>query len=172
MAKKILIEAYRPEWQDMYAQEAEHLRPAFGDTIVRVHHIGSTAILGMSAKPIIDILVEVADIEAVDQQNNKLEQLGYEAMGEFGIKARRYFRKENQAGARTHHVHTFEVGSPEVARHLGFRDFMIAHPELAAQYSDLKRRLVAEHQGDAESYINGKGPFIQHIDRLVAQDQK
>jgi len=73
--------------------------------------IGSTAIPGIYAKPIIDLLVEVKDIIKVDEQSSAMESLGYEVMGEFGIPDRRYFRKDSQEGVRTHHIHTFEVGS-------------------------------------------------------------
>ena len=72
-----------------------------------------------------------------------MEALGYEAMGEFGLVGRRYFRKENPANIRTHHVHIYQANSPEVKRHLAFRDYMIAHPQDAEQYSLLKQKLAS-----------------------------
>lgn len=96
--------------------------------IVAVHHIGSTAITGIQAKPIIDLLVEVQCLTQVDEQNLPMEQLGYEVMGDFDIPGRRFFRKNNQDGIRTHHIHIFNHNSAQIKRHLAFRDYMIAHP--------------------------------------------
>ena len=97
-----------------------------------------------------------------------MDELGYEAMGEFGIPDRRYFRKDDQNGFRTHQVHVFETGSSQITRHLAFRDFMIAHAEQALAYNDLKRRLAKEYPSDAEAYMDGKDPFIKEIDRRAA----
>ena len=77
-------------------------------------------------------------------------------MGEFGIEGRRYFRKDHAQGTRTHQVHVFQSGSDQVARHLAFRDYMIAHPEEARSYSDLKKRLADKHCDDPDDYIGGK----------------
>src|SRR5688572_23286552 len=97
-----------------------------------------------------------------------MELLGYEVMGEFGIPGRRYFRKDDGEGIRAHQIHTFEASSDQARRHLAFRDFLIAHPDEANQYSALKRRLAAEHPHDADSYMDGKDAFIQQIDRRAA----
>lgn len=106
--------------------EAEQVTKILGENVVAVHHIGSTAIPHIYAKPIIDLLVEVQDITQVDAQNTSMQSLGYDVMGEFGLSGRRYFRKNNQEDVRTHHIHTFTVGSAQVTRHLAFRDYMIA----------------------------------------------
>ena len=98
-----------------------------------------------------------------------MESLGYEAMGEYGIPGRRYFRKDNQEGIRTHNIHAFEAGSAEVERHLAFRDYMIAHPEAAQRYSELKRRLAEEHPQSMDGYIDGKDGFIKEMDRRAAR---
>ena len=119
----------------MFSIESKMVAQALRSTVVAVHHIGSTAIPAIYAKPIIDLLVEVADIDDVDAHNPAMVALGYEALGEYGIPGRRYFRKGDEAGVRTHQVHTFEAGSPEVERHLAFRDFMLEHPVWARQYS-------------------------------------
>ena len=107
-----------------------------------IHHIGSTAIPGIYAKPVIDMLAVVSDIAAVDSYAAAMEALGYEAMGEFGIPGRRYFRRDDANGVRTHQVHAFASGSRDVERHLAFRDFMRAHPDLAREYGELKRALA------------------------------
>ncbi len=82
-------------------------------------------------------------------------------MGEFGIPGRRYFRKDTSSGIRTHQIHTFQAGSSEVERHLAFRDYMIAHPKEARNYTDLKRKLAAKHPDDIEAYMDGKDPYIK-----------
>lgn len=158
---RVSVVAHDPVWKSNFEAEADHIARALGDMVVFLHHIGSTAIPGILAKPIIDILLEVDDIIRLDDRWSAVEQLGYEAMGEFGIPGRRYFRKENAAGIRTHQVHAFQADSPEAERHLAFRDYMIAHPAAAQTYSVLKQKLAREHPEDIEAYMAGKDPFIK-----------
>jgi GrpB-like predicted nucleotidyltransferase (UPF0157 family) len=91
-------------------------------------------------------------------------RLGYQPKGEFGIPGRRFFIKGNDS-ARTHHVHVFQTGDPEVERHLGFRDYMIAHPQEAQAYHRLKEELAQKFPEDIESYIEGKDGFIKEMNR-------
>ena len=121
------------------------------------------------AKPIIDILVEVNSIIQVDRQNLSMQLLGYQCMGEFGIKERRFFLKDNRDGIRTHHIHVFEVGSAQITRHLLFRDYLNTHLEDAQSYSTLKQSLAEKYPNDIEEYMNGKQNFIQEIDRQAAK---
>jgi GrpB-like predicted nucleotidyltransferase (UPF0157 family) len=167
--KKIEICPHDPRWRDGFETEAKNIARALGSNLIAVHHIGSTSIPGIFAKPIIDMLVDVKDINDVDNHNSTMESLGYEVMGEFGIDGRRYFRKDNDAGVRTHHVHIFENGSPHIARHLAFRDYMIANPDQAHAYSELKQRLAGEHAENPEEYMDGKDEFIKEIDRRAAR---
>lgn len=134
-----------------------------------VHHVGSTAIPGIYAKPILDLLVEVRGVAEVDGRSSSMESLGYQVMGEYGIPGRRYFRKDDREGIRTHHVHAFEAGSAEAERHLAFRDYMLAHPADAQRYSELKRRLAEEHAQSADGYMDGKDGFIKEMDRRAAR---
>lgn len=165
---KILVVPHEAKWQADFEAEATLVRNALGENVLAVHHIGSTSISGIYAKPVIDILVEVKDIVEVDARNSAIESLGYEVMGEFRIPGRRYFRKDDSEGNRTHQIHTFENGSDHVIRHLAFRDYLIAHPGEALEYSELKRRLAADHPYDVDAYIDGKDPFILEIDRRAA----
>jgi GrpB-like predicted nucleotidyltransferase (UPF0157 family) len=137
--------------------------------MVSIHHIGSTAIPHIYAKPIIDLLVEVKDILVVDQCDSAMEKLGYVVMGEFGIPDRRFFLKDNAAGIRTHHVHVFAIDSPQIQRHLAFRDYLIAHLGIAQEYSDLKRDLAQQYPQDIQGYMDGKDGFIKEIDQQAAQ---
>jgi len=165
---KIDMVPHDPEWRQEFQQEAEQITAALGSAVVTVHHMGSTAIPTIYAKPVIDLLLVVQSVAALDEKQTAMEALGYEALGEFGIPERRYFRRNNALGDRTHQVHAFENGSPQITRHLAFRDYIIAHPETAQEYSDLKRELAAQYPNDIEAYMDGKDEFIQEIDQRVA----
>ncbi len=134
-----------------------------------IHHIGSTSIDTIYAKPIIDMLAEVKDIEKVAPLNAAIEALGYVSMGELGIPGRRFFRKDNHAGIRTHHLHVFEVGSPQIDRHLVFRDYLRCHVEAAQIYSELKQKLAQQYPIDIENYMDGKAEFIKETDKKAAE---
>lgn len=135
--------------------------------LVAIRHIGSTSIPLCDAKPIIDMVAAVTDLELLDELTPAMEALGYEAMGEFGIPGRRYFRKGSAFENRTHQVHAFRSGSPEIDRHLAFRDFLRAHPALVAECVALKRRLAAAHPTDVPAYTAAKSGFIQRIEDLA-----
>ena len=161
----IRVVAHDPAWSTKFQAEAERIAEAVGEAVVRMHHIGSTAIPQTKAKPIIDILLEVASLGDLDQKASMLEALGYEAMGEFGIPDRRYFRLDDSDGMRTHQVHAFEVGVANVVRHLAFRDYMRAHPSVAEEYGALKDRLATAHPHDRAAYMDGKDAFVKEHER-------
>jgi GrpB-like predicted nucleotidyltransferase (UPF0157 family) len=158
---KVYVVPYDPSWSAEFIAEAARIRLAVGDLVVAVHHIGSTSIPGIFAKPVIDILLEVYNIQTLDARSAALVELGYEAKGEFGIPGRRYFRRDSAMETRTHQIHAFEAGNPGNERHLAFRDYMIAHPAIAQQYSLLKQQLAAAHPEDIEAYMAGKDSFIK-----------
>lgn len=163
-----IVVPHDPAWAEAFRAESQRIKQAAGEALVTIHHIGSTSIRGIHAKPIIDMLGEAAGLAAVDAKENALIALGYEALGEFGIPRRRYFRKENADGMRTHHLHVFAAGDEQLTRHLAFRDYLRAHPNIAAEYSQLKCRLMAECAGDMERYMDGKDTFIKDVDRQAA----
>jgi GrpB-like predicted nucleotidyltransferase (UPF0157 family) len=165
---KVKVVPHDPRWRDAFAAEAEHVSAALGANAVAIHHIGSTAIPGIHAKPVIDVLVEVADVAELDARSSAMQSLGYQVMGEYGIPGRRYFRKDDQHGTRTHQVHAFQAGSGEVRRHLVFRDYMIAHPADAQRYGELKRKQAEEYPHDMDGYMDGKDGFIREMDRRAA----
>ena len=169
---KIYMVPHDPQWRQEFQQETEKIAAALGGAVVAVHHIGSTAIPTIYAKPIIDMLLVVNDIQALDEKQTNMEALGYESLGEFGIPGRRYFRRDNALGDRTHQIHAFESDSPQITRHLAFRDYMIDNPDTAQEYSDLKRELAAKYPNDSEAYMDGKDEFIQEIDRRTAQQEE
>lgn len=153
-----------PGWSAAFAKEAARIRSAFGTSPIELHHIGSTAIPGILAKPIIDSLGVVHTLADADAKAEALAGLGYEAMGAYGIEGRRYFRRTDASGKRTHHLHVFRAASPHVERHIAFRDYLRAHSHIAAQYSALKAQLTRAETVIAEEYITGKDPFVRAVE--------
>jgi aryl-alcohol dehydrogenase-like predicted oxidoreductase/GrpB-like predicted nucleotidyltransferase (UPF0157 family) len=164
MARRIEIVPYNPAWPRFFEEEAARLVAIFGPEIVAIHHIGSTAIPAVKAKPIVDMLVEVRDVEKIDAFNATMSRLGYLPRGEFGIAGRRYFIKGDEIH-RTHHIHMYQTGHPDIARHLDFRDYLIAHPGDAQAYSRLKEDLARRYPTDAASYVAGKDGLVKELDR-------
>ncbi|WP_112180460.1 GrpB family protein [Paraliobacillus zengyii] len=160
--RKVEVLSNQEEWAKMFQRESKKIKDVFGEELLNIYHIGSTAIPKIKAKPIIDIIVEVIMIRNVDKFNSDMRQLGYEALGENGIPKRRFFTKGGDS--RTHHIHIFEQGNKEIIRHLTFRDYMIAHPEEAMEYSQLKQNLAKKFPYNIEKYIEGKDNYIQEID--------
>ena len=117
----------------MFEAEAGLVRSVLGNTAIAIHHIGSTAVAGLPAKPIIDMLFEVAVLQQLDGFNNTMVGIGYEPMGEFGIPGRRYFRKGGDN--RIHQIHAFASGDFNLTRHLAFRDYLRTNPAAAAEYA-------------------------------------
>ena len=169
MSRRVIVVAHNPAWKLAFETEAGQISAALGERLVGLHHIGSTAIPGIYAKPIIDFLMEVRDLTELDESSPALAALGYEVKGEFGIPGRRFFLKDDALGERSHHVHAFEAGTLGIDRHLAFRDFMIAHLQEAQAYSELKRELARKYPLDIDSYVEAKDPFIkEHEARALA----
>ena len=164
MVRRMTVVVYSTDWPMLYEQDAALLRAALGDMLVRCHHIGSTSVPGLAAKPIIDILLQVQSVEGLDKRNAAMLDLGYRPKGEFGIPGRRYYPKGGDE--RTHHVHAFAVGDPEVVKHLAFRDYLRAHPSTVAEYAAVKREAAAKHATDPEGYVAFKHEFVE---RMVAE---
>lgn len=152
-----------PDWRAQFRAEQRLIAAALNIPAERIHHVGSTAIPGIYAKPIIDVLVEVEDVAELDARS-AMCALGYRARGENGIAGRRYFTKDRSDGMRSHHVHCFECGSPDAIRHLAFRDFLGAHPDRAATYSKIKKEAL-EDGLLGEAYIAAKADFLAAAQR-------
>ena len=161
--RKVKVVPHDPAWREAFEAEAAALSSVLGDEALAVHHIGSTAIPGISARPTVDVLIEVRKIEKVDDFDAAMSEKGFEAWGEYGIPGRRFFVKD-RGTSRITNVHTFKTGTPEVERHLAFRDYLIQHPKTASAYAQLKKELAREHPADMESYMNGKDTFIKQTE--------
>jgi len=125
---KIEIVNYSPSWPKEFESEKLLLQNKLGPIVDAIHHIGSTSVEGLAAKPIIDIILEAKSLELLDKSELIFKSLGHEAMGEFGIPGRRYYRKGGDN--RTHQIHAFKTGDKNVHRHLVFRDYMKTHSEV------------------------------------------
>ena len=168
MSRKVEVVPYNPAWHEMYQTEAAGLLPLLGENLVAMHHIGSTAVPGLAAKPTIDILAVVCSHDRLDACCPALQGLGYQAKGENGISGRRYFQKLEGEAHRVH-IHAYQVGHSDITRHLNFRDYLRAHPKEARAYQALKESLAARYTTDPNRYTAGKSDFIRAADRRAAE---
>ncbi len=156
----MIVLPYDPDWPHSYLTEADKLTPILGANLISLHHIGSTSVPGLAAKPTIDILASVKDLEQIDALNPQLEELGYQARGENGIAGRRYFNKKD-GDDHLFHLHVYQEAHPAIEDHLAFRDYLRSHPECCGEYEALKRGLVEIYKFEPFRYTDGKADFIQ-----------
>lgn len=152
--------AYDALWPREFEAEADRIARACDGLPIRLEHIGSTAVPGLSAKPVIDILAGVPPRAARAPYIAALTPLGYEHLGANGVPGRDYFRR---GVPRSHHVHMVSWSSAVWHDHLLFRDSLRANPDVAREYAALKRELAAAFPDDSRRYSEGKGPFIKSV---------
>ncbi|MEZ4859825.1 MAG: GrpB family protein [Caldilineaceae bacterium] len=157
---------YSPEWPLAFAEEATRLRTLLEPEIVTIYHVGSTSVPGLPAKPIIDLLPLVHEIERIDQYNETMTAAGYRVWGEYGLPGRRYFTKDN-GNVRTHNIHIYAADHPEVTRHLAFCAYLRHHPAACAEYVQVKRRAYALHPADIMAYNNAKDSWIKATEQVA-----
>jgi GrpB-like predicted nucleotidyltransferase (UPF0157 family) len=166
MPQHIVVTEYSGAWPALFELEAGQIRHILKENCVEIHHIGSTSVPGLKAKPIIDILPVVEDLKQVDAVARAFEQIGYEYLGEFGMPQRRYLRKGGDE--RTHQVHIFEkANQADVERHLAVRDYLRTHREAAEAYGRLKERLARAHPYDIDGYCAGKEAFMKQLEQTA-----
>ena len=156
---EVHLAEYDPDWPGEFIAESRMIREVLGEKVVDVHHVGSTAVNNLIAKPIIDLLVEVADLEPIDAMTESFMEAGYEVRGESGLPGRRFLTR-NEEGQRTHDIHIFQTGHDEIAQMLLFRDRLRENPDVASSYADLKRELAAKFHDDVLRYTQEKTEFI------------
>lgn len=158
------VEPHDLRWAGIYRAEAQTLERCFGDAQIAAHHIGSTAIPGIFAKPTIDILVVARGLNEIDAKSAAMAAVGYEVRGAHGIDGRRYFTRLDPARiVRGFHVHVFAHGSPQINRHLCFRDFLRERPDIAGAYSELKLSLAGPRCELAADYAERKSDFVRSV---------
>lgn len=160
--RRVVVSPYDERWPEVYAAERARLGELMGTALLAIHHIGSTSVQGLSAKPVIDILGEAAGLELIDDLTPRLEASGLEARGEYGVAGRRYFVGYTASGHRLH-LHVFRRGHRGIGRHLLFRDYLRAHRRVARQYGQLKRTVAAKFARDPDAYQRCKATEIEDI---------
>jgi len=158
-SERVELADYDASWAELFEQERQRLEPIFDGRAVGIEHIGSTSVPGLCAKPIVDMLVGLRELDLSDDQIASMEALGYEYLGEYGLPGRLFFRKH----PRTHHVHVVEHDGEHWERQLVFRDALRTDAEERTRYDAFKRRLAAEgHPRDV--YTELKTPFIREVE--------
>jgi GrpB-like predicted nucleotidyltransferase (UPF0157 family) len=173
LGEQIVIAPYNPEWPRWFETEKAHLRDCLpGDLLGRIEHFGSTAVPGLAAKPIVDMLVEVTHLEEARTRIAPiLEAQGYDYFWRptKGNDQPPYYawfiKRDALTGARSHHIHMVGADFHEHWERLVFRDYLIANPEAARAYEALKRQLSAQHAADREAYTEAKTDFIVDVMR-------
>lgn len=161
--RKVTVTEFNPEWKQQFELASSEIQKVLGEECLAVHHIGSTSVQGMAAKPVIDLMPVVRDIEQIDRFNNELKKLGYIAKGENGLPGRRYYQRGGDE--RTHHIHIYQEGNTEITRHLAFRDYLRENPRIAEEYGTLKKKLAKEFPCNIEKYIEGKEIMVSQIEK-------
>ncbi len=157
----VVLVRHNPAWAQEYQREKSKVRELLGPLLIAPYHVGSTSIPGIKAKPIVDILALVRDIERIEKFNDELEAMGYTPRGEAGIKGRRFFRKHTHPVG--FHLHFYDVTNNSVRKYIDFRDYLIAHPGSAEEYEELKVQLAAKYGNNRPAYTEAKAEFIQEI---------
>jgi GrpB-like predicted nucleotidyltransferase (UPF0157 family) len=161
MTTAVTIVPYDAAWPARFGELALQLRRVLGDVARRIDHIGSTSVLGLDAKPIIDIQISVRSFEPLNAYRDPLESLGYVFRSENDERTKRYFREA--PGTPRTHIHVRQAGSWAEQFALLFRDYLRTHPEAALQYAKLKRQLAIQFANDRHGYTDAKRPFTWEV---------
>ena len=164
IVEEICVVEHDSRWAAQFVAERDRLLELLPGRFVNIEHIGSTAIPGLAAKPIIDILAGVTSMSEADALLEPLCARGYETSAEFNatLPDRRWLMRHAQ-GSRTHHLHLVVFGGESWMRHLRFRDVLRADAAIAARYEQLKRDLAEQHRHDREAYTDAKATFINEV---------
>ena len=157
----VVVVDHDPGWAGAAAEEAARVAGALD--AVAVEHVGSTAVPGLAAKPVLDLLAGLPDAAIAPERVRAMEELGYECLGEFGLPGRIFFRKDT-GGRRTHHVHAVEHGGEHWRRHLAVRDHLRANPQEVARYAEVKRAAAASASG-RDAYRRAKAEYVEELER-------
>ena len=162
----VTLAPHRAEWVPMAADESARLKAALGDNLITVHHVGSTSIPNIMAKPIVDLMPFVRDLAVLDRQEQAVRDLGYKWHGEFGLEGRRFCSKVDPAtGKRIYQLHFFRPNNESAIRMLAFRDYLRAHPFVAKEYEMEKLRAAAAQPDDTTAYNHEKNDWIKRVEK-------
>lgn len=171
--QRVTLKAYNPRWKRVFSDEAQLIYSKLGIESFYLHHIGSTSIPNIKAKPVLDILGVVGSLDELDQKQHVFESLGYEYKDEYGIAGRRYCVLYNSDKTKGYvHLHVFEKGHVEVERHLIFRDFLRENEKLAKEYEAVKIDLAEVQKVERSEYSPAKSDCIQSIMKEAYANKK
>ena len=167
VVEPVHIVTYDPSWPALFAEERNLILQAVGQCIEEVEHVGSTAIPGLDAKPVIDLIVGLEDMAYADSCIEPLTNLGYSYWAEGAQLHHHLFVRfvDPAMSARTHNLHLVEAGGQYWEERLFFRDYLRKHPETATEYAELKHRLATRHRDDREAYTEAKADFVSEVVR-------
>ncbi len=166
----VMLVPYSSEWPEIFQEEKRCLQRNLGPYIGDIEHIGSTAVPGIVAKPVIDILALLCCISDLERCIPLVEDLGYTYEGEQEIPGWYFFRK-GQGRNTTHHLHMFSRDNVNWHKYLLFRDYLCAHRTVAAAYVALKRQLAQQFEDDRPAYTAGKAAFIQSVVEIAKKER-
>ena len=161
----VLLVAHDPRWAGEAEREARRVRDAVTPDVLHVHHIGSTAIPGIAAKPILDLLGVAIDLAALDAMRERVTAIGYAWHGEYGLPGRRYCTlTDATTGERRVQLHAYSAGNRAIDRHLACRDYLRARSGVAQAYEREKQRCAALHGHDSHAYTDCKAAWIERVE--------
>ena len=159
----IVVLPYDEQWRQDFLKIKAELSNALGQRIIGIEHVGSTSVQGLSAKPIIDIDVVIRDATVLEDVISALEEIGYQHEGNLGIIGREAFKYDGKDHLQKHHLYVCPEDSPELKRHIAFRDYLRTHPGAVREYSHIKEEGANLYPNDIERYMEYKSPFIEKI---------
>lgn len=166
MTKEVIIEEFNPEWIEAFDREQIMIRSALHNESIAIEHIGSTSVIGLPSKPILDIAIGVSNLVEADAFIEPLARLGYEYVPKLEFPNRRFFRRGAWRQG-THHLHVYRMNGEEWSNNLLFRNYLRNHPDKAKEYAELKKKLASLYADDRATYTNKKAPFIQSVIELA-----
>ena len=161
--KHVVVLPYDEQWKQDFIMIKDELTSALGQLAMRIEHIGSTSVEGLSAKPIIDIDVVIKDYAEFEEVVSTLGAIGYRHEGDLGVAGREAFKYDGKDHLRKHHLYVCPEDSPELKRHIAFRDYLRTHSDAVRQYSRIKEEGAMLYPYDIDRYIEHKTPFIEKI---------
>ncbi|MBQ4240745.1 MAG: GrpB family protein [Oscillospiraceae bacterium] len=163
MKNKVTVLPYSERWEQDFEQIRDEIQKAIGPLASRIEHVGSTAVKGLSAKPIIDIDIVIRDYSLFGAVTSALNAIGYYHEGDLGIAGREAFGYKGKDHLQKHHLYVCPQDSAELKRHIAFRDYLRLHPQAVKEYSRIKEEGAELFADDIEKYIDYKAPFIHRI---------
>ncbi len=167
VTKHVVVVPYDEQWKQDFLMIKEELAAALGQLAITIEHVGSTSVEGLSAKPIIDIDVVIKDYTVLEEVISALGTIGYQHEGDLGITGREAFKYVGKEHLRKHHLYVCPQDSPELKRHITFRDYLRTHPDAVKEYSRIKEEGAKLYPDDIEKYIEYKSPFIEKIYEMI-----